>query len=102
MTSEQRCLIGSSSSPVTRRSSRLMPPVGSSSSSSFGSWASAMAISSHCCWPCDSAAAGSAARSARRNCSRMCSTLPSSARRVREKMRPVSGVCAWNASSTLS
>ena len=32
MTSEQRCLIGCSSSPVTRRSSRLMPAVGSSSS----------------------------------------------------------------------
>ena len=29
-------MIGCSSSPVTRRSSGLMPPVGSSSSSSFG------------------------------------------------------------------
>ena len=58
MTSEQCCLIGWSNSPVTRRSSRLMPPVGSSSSRSFGLPASAIAISSHCCWPCDSAAAG--------------------------------------------
>src|SRR6186713_1762950 len=102
MTREQRFLIGCSSSPVTRLSSRLMPPVGSSSSRSFGSGASAIAISSHCCWPWESAEAGSAARSTRRNCSSMAMARSCRMPRVRENTSRGSEVCACSASRMLS
>src|SRR5882672_4334072 len=102
ITSEQRFLIGCSSSPVTRRSSKLMPPVGSSSSRSFGSGASAIAISSHCCWPWESAEAGSAARSTRRNCSSMAMARSCRIPRVRENTSRGSDVCACSASRMLS
>src|SRR4030095_4808654 len=102
MTREQRFLIGSSNSPVTRRSSRLMPPLGSSSSRSLGSGASAIAISSHCCWPWESAEAGSAARSTRRNCSSMAMARSCRIPRVRENTNRGSDVCACSASRMLS
>src|SRR5258705_5066046 len=85
-----------------RRSSRLMPPVGSSSSRSFGSGASAIAISSHCCWPWESAEAGSAARSTRRNCSSMAMARSCRIPRVRENTSRGSDVCACSASRMLS
>ena len=84
----QCALIGSSSSPVTWRSSGLMPPVGSSSSSSLGFSASAMAISSHCCSPWLSSPARSSARSIRRKRSSRPLTSPSSAPARRRQQQP--------------
>ena len=46
-------LISFSSSAVWWVSTSVMPATGSSTSSSFGSCASSMPISSHCFWPCD-------------------------------------------------
>src|SRR3954470_21202125 len=45
------------SSAVASVSVSVMPATGSSTSRSFGSWASSMPISSHCFWPCDRFAA---------------------------------------------
>src|SRR6266508_1758384 len=46
-------LISLSSSTVWRVSASVIPATGSSTSSSLGSCASSMPISSHCFWPCD-------------------------------------------------
>ena len=101
---EQWLLIGARSSPVTRRSSRLIPRgrlVQQQRAS--GSRRSAMAISSHCCSPWDRTPARSSARSEqrdvveRRHAPRSCSArrVPSGSAIPRESTGPAgrAGCC---------
>src|SRR5438552_10605404 len=59
----ERSTIASMSAPVRSFSGRVIPAAGSSSRRSLGSWTSSIAISSHCCSPCESVPARSPARS---------------------------------------
>src|SRR2546428_9250554 len=58
----ERSTIASMSAPVRSFSGRVIPAAGSSSKRSLGSWTSSIAISSHCCSPCESVPARSPAR----------------------------------------
>src|SRR6185436_6595255 len=102
MRTAQRALIGPSSSPVRRRSSRLIPAVGSSSRSRVGSVARAMAISSHCCSPWESVPARWSTRPRRGKRSIAAMTDSCRARRVVERSSDTSESRLWRASRTLS
>ena len=74
-TTECSRAISFSSTAVAAVSASVMPATGSSTSSSFGSCASSMPISSHCFCPCDSEPACQSRTSVSRMRSRMRSTV---------------------------